>query len=353
MNEEDLGNAIQRLSPSLELLELQCAEAEKCLLQPVEELGWMFCNTDEMPPPSDVDGDGDGGPATRPGSGNSQRLRTWGATFPSLKTLILRANCPSLEVMDMLELPQTLTRFQLLTEGHNGLADHPEILPRGLQSLRVAGFAAWTQESMNRLPPTLGEFLMDDKVGMVRWDDKSAFPQSLVSLGAVRLNITPDVLRSLPPHLESLRVHRAGNMDSWISPSGVDASHGSSSSSSSWVSLLPKTLALFKLGAGNQVAAEQLALNLLPQTIRTLALPRIDWNINSSPMFPPQLTYLKVFKCDNWTLAHWSMLPEAGLLKTLYVTCSSESPIPIEAFALLPRSLTKLEIHAILIPWTP
>ena len=129
MDSEQLGRELMLLSPTLEALELECFEAELCLLRPLGPVDWDFSrlpltsvqHKQDAPTHSNID------------------LRLWPIqeTFPLLAYLTLNASVSTLTSEDLLALPQTLTYLELRAPGRTRIQDHAKNLPRGLQALML------------------------------------------------------------------------------------------------------------------------------------------------------------------------------------------------------------------------
>ena len=263
--------------------------------------------------------------------------------FPLLKTLVLRTSQPSIPVGEFAHLPSSLTRFGLVAprQKDSELCELVRLLPRHLQSLELWADFHFSDAFFQNLPPTLVELAIPGSF------DRTA-------LSASHIGMLPRTITSIskPMHISPLFLERVPPLLREITVRSIDIDPDSSSISSSdfssiWFRFLPRHLTYLDLSEDKLVnGSSNLVLADLPPTITALAIPILNWSVQTSPspQFPPLLSTFDCDNCELWTEDQWKLLPHNGALKTLTLASStSDLDVPFIRLALVPRSVTSLK----------
>lgn len=335
MDAEELGLELQQLSPTLESLELICAEAESCFVSSSVNAVKRMIGT-EGDSISNVKSESTG---DTPKNTSGSRLWNVGSFFPNLKTLILRSERPSLSSEDLLALPETLTQLVLPSNATQTADERFPSLPRNLRTLHIRG-GQWRPKYMQQLPPNLIELGMlntTTECGLEFW---TSLPRSLTLLSlpmCFYIPATPEVLRSLPPQLGNVVFGKKRN--DWGRHTPEEELSGGART---FAINLPSNLTSLQFTDSDYLEiSRHLELALLPRTITKLRVPSIDWSVNwPSPKFPPLLSSLAVENVLDWSEEHWK------ILETLETPlCMMETRVIREDVAKFPSSLAHLQLN--------
>lgn len=243
-----------------------------------------------------------------------------GERMSRLQTLILRNQTgpiSSFTPYDFARLPSSLLHLEIQPEVcHSGILERTDLLPRGLQTMRVGfaeGFFGLSLEACRNLPPTLTELS-----SQVRFVD------------------TESSMKVLPLTLTKLDWRRRGDLQLLLPPHLTEASIADNHPLSEW-KLLPATLQQLMLGDNTVLNGE--FLQILPRTLVALGTtsnPLHDWASIRPHHFPPTLTSFE----GHCTPEHFHRLPQS--LQTLCVSFDRDPDI--SCLLDLPRDLTRLSL---------
>lgn len=315
MDATELGFELQQLSPTLETLELNCAESVVCFLRPELTLANVDANGIELVKDRVV----------------GSRFWDIGRVFPILSTLTLLIppgtgdiDVPYIESkisnQDVIGLPQTLTSLSIPGYRHENCAPpHPACLPRNLLSLACDG-STMTEDYLRQLPPNLTRLKIynDDLFSDWNCEIWGAMPRTLTEIEKHKLYTVvppPGGLHLLPPNIARLR---------WAN--GIP-----------WDVSLAISLPIMRQITALACYSRHLTLASLPSTLTELHTGRIDWNLNwPRAAWPERLKNLRIEEVADWTLEQWQSLPDT--LRQLTIATNSLCDV------VFPRNLKSLSI---------
>jgi hypothetical protein len=368
MEGDELALEIQKLSPTLETLELTCYEAEQAFFKPLPTLAFLFEEdpivTYDGTITNDLEGAKveSGNPSSlassfSPSPSSSSRLWDISTSFPLLKHLKIEGECHDyFTAKDIESFPSTLQSLSFNMS--HSLNERELKWPKGLTVLdlrrrmkeEASGQFEWNLSFMKNLPPNLIQLKGFSFINHKRADEDgngdelmallvSSLPRTLEEFPQgwrEKTKFSQSFALALPPGIQYLSI---ANITS-------DFSSSSSSSSSSlafWYHHLPKYLTRLDIdpAAGQMINIDRSVLSSLPRSLTHLSVQKLDWHtINQQEDFPPKLKIIKVDLVWGMTERDFKLLPET--LTTASLGEGNRVFATSSYLSYLPRSLTEL-----------
>jgi len=214
--------------------------------------------------------------------------------IPALQYLHLDG-WPALKDAFVVHLPLSMTHFGL----SNNTFLTPaciDYLPGHLLTLELPSVTSWSDEDLARLPRTLTHL---NFCGCANRLDSSCFaylPRTLETLTLGTIKVNPEDVPHLPPGLLRLSFNVL--------------KHKSAPHSSSWLGLLPTSLANLKLRFQKEALFTDPCLALLPRNLTHLDINSSLISDHGLADLPPHLRFLRIESACNLTPNVMSVLPK-------------------------------------------
>jgi hypothetical protein len=313
---ESIGKALQKLSSSIEELELEFSESEFSFLQTPFPIV-IKSIAEILSPKKEVDD------IVLPLDGES-RLWDVRGTFPALKRLILNTRSPALHSSDLKHLPPSITHLQV---GVSEL-DHVGVWPPHLQELIVNQLKPiLPPRSFPSFPPTLK--ILSTGFDFSSEDEIRTLPRQLEELKsrneAMDFKLSVEATAALPPNLKSLRLSPYTPFEEIMAKNP------------GWI---PKNLTILDM---QWSYLDPCFLPSLPSCMTKLKISSFNWPlITDSSMFPASLNKLSVRSCTQLNQGFMRILPPR--LKSLRIYEAEYANV--NALEALPKSLTSVFIDS-------
>lgn len=332
---DNLRHELQRLTPRLETLELLCIHSVEAFMKsdamiPYKARYWTLPVTEAMREEvfakpkmqrmliyRGLDAKQRHEPENYFWHGEYIGMWNVDEAFPHLKSLVLggQRTIRVLRDVDFAMLPSSLTKFEITNDPRS---DSPlpavqapawkrfDLLPRGLQTLRIDFRDESTEDNIRGLPSRFAD------------EDLKHLPPTLTALGTIALSVSSnshDMRSVLPATITSLDLHPGSDMgNDFRAPSNISDLTLESFHSPDFFSELPSTLTRLVLASRN-LELDGAHLAAMPQSIITLQIETpIKWRTVAAQDFPQALT-----------------------------TLICESTVPSNLLALLPKSITQFD----------
>lgn len=325
MEARDLGIELRHLPECLEELELECYEAESCFLD--------FTGSVRLDIPEGSHFDSQMKSHGTQVSRLENDIWDIGRKFPNLKTLILETTLAAIRDVELRKLPKSLTRLGLVGDTPFRGPDFIGLLPRSLQSATLGSSFDWNESLIKQLPPTITELSTPFFLFQPEYSPREigAFPRTITDFFCDPLPVSPLMMELLPPHLISISIDTLSHEQSLIIPA--------KNFEATWFTFLPKHLTSLYLSSKS--LSVPIVLAQLPRTLKSLTLENINWELNSTPQYPPHLTFLSIKSVVGWEETHWKLFPST--LRSLIIW-ASQHIVNIDYLAHLPSNLDFLRL---------
>jgi hypothetical protein len=343
---EILAQDLQTLTSRLEKLELRCAEAEECLLKPIDfELHRLLDGEDffsglslDAVEPDSEQFQGNKDPNALKSHSSIEPLkgihsprgpRLWdiGAKFPCLESLILADSAGHLTTEDFFDLPRTLKVFRVGSFFTQTLGSATiKGLPEGLLDFGLSSQLTISDEDVANLPPNLTRLS----------GSCCPIPNSLKALASLPRSLT--YMQYIPSRasLEAIEALPRG-LEYFCSTDDVTSFSGAS-----LLSKLPTTLTDISCFSMRAMVLNSSTQSLLPRSLTKIRAFSIDLTSCNPLSWPPEIKHME-FKDDmNPALCPWSNLPSTLDFLALKLTIAT-APL---SFLGMPNTLKTLNVWA-------
>jgi hypothetical protein len=310
MDSFELGCLLRQLSSKLEVLKLDCKEAEQAFLE--DPLGGLSL--------LELDPSGE----TVENSGVKPRNSIWniGEVFPNLTTLHLTGDS-CLTNSDLTCLPNSLTNLKI-TSAQEDLYWDTSILPRGLLKLHMGHSKELSDAMLKTLPP--GLTVLDSADSLKK--DVNIFPSlpsTLTDIPGESWHLTTSTGPVIPPSFRTLDLTEI------------------SCPYQPWTDFLPLGLTNLDISSIEPpLILTKDALRALPRTILELSVSGLDWSAGIQESdFPPNLWSLFMDDCSRMSCEDWGKFPKSSMRK-IVTTMIDDCIVPTEALQLLFSSYPNL-----------